>query len=68
MAIIFESVILILRIFDIGKADEFYQGLLGFTVDWDHRGTGRRSALVNHTPRTRLSKANKFFTVKEKPG
>ena len=37
MEIFFESVIRILRIFDIGKADEFYQGFLGFTVDWDHR-------------------------------
>jgi hypothetical protein len=37
MAIIFESVIPVLRIFDIGKADEFYQGFLGFSVDWDHR-------------------------------
>ena len=26
-----------LRIFDIEKADEFYLGFLGFTVDWDHR-------------------------------
>jgi catechol 2,3-dioxygenase-like lactoylglutathione lyase family enzyme len=23
-------------IFDIAKADEFYQGFLGFSVDWDH--------------------------------
>ena len=27
----------VLRIFDIAKADEFYQGFLGFSVDWDHR-------------------------------
>jgi hypothetical protein len=27
----------IVRIFDIEKADEFYLGFLGFTVDWDHR-------------------------------
>ena len=27
----------VLRIFDITKADEFYQGFLGFSVDWDHR-------------------------------
>jgi catechol 2,3-dioxygenase-like lactoylglutathione lyase family enzyme len=26
-----------LRIFNIDNADEFYQGFLGFTVDWDHR-------------------------------
>ena len=30
-------VIPILRISDIGKADEFYQEFLGFSVDWDHR-------------------------------
>ena len=28
---------LILRIFDVAKADEFYLGYLGFAVDWDHR-------------------------------
>ncbi|KAL6871708.1 hypothetical protein HDV57DRAFT_270977 [Trichoderma longibrachiatum] len=33
----FQSVIPILRIFDIKKADEFYLDFLGFTVDWDHR-------------------------------
>src|SRR5438445_4155451 len=27
----------ILRIFDVGKAKEFYCGFLGFTVDWEHR-------------------------------
>ncbi len=27
----------ILRILDIGKADEFYLGFLDFKVDWDHR-------------------------------
>lgn len=27
----------ILRIFDVGKAREFYVGFLGFTVDWEHR-------------------------------
>jgi uncharacterized glyoxalase superfamily protein PhnB len=37
MTIAFGAVIPILRIFDIGKADEFYQGFLGFSVDWDHR-------------------------------
>jgi catechol 2,3-dioxygenase-like lactoylglutathione lyase family enzyme len=37
MAIEFRSVIPILRIFDIAKADEFYLGYLGFSVDWDHR-------------------------------
>jgi uncharacterized glyoxalase superfamily protein PhnB len=33
----FNSVIPILRIFDIAKADEFYLGFLGFSIDWDHR-------------------------------
>lgn len=37
MEIEFTRVIPILRIFDIAKADEFYQEFLGFTVDWDHR-------------------------------
>ena len=37
MAIAFTSVVPILRIFDIAKADEFYLGFLGFAVDWDHR-------------------------------
>lgn len=37
MAIVFYSVVPILRIFDIPKADEFYLGFLGFAVDWDHR-------------------------------
>ena len=33
----FNSVIPILRIFNIAKADEFYLGFLGFKVDWNHR-------------------------------
>lgn len=37
MTLRFHSVIPILRIFDIAKAEEFYQGFLGFSVDWDHR-------------------------------
>ena len=37
MAIKFHSVVPILRIFDISKAEEFYEGFLGFSVDWDHR-------------------------------
>lgn len=37
MEIGFDQVIPILRIFDIAKADEFYLGFLGFSVDWDHR-------------------------------
>lgn len=30
-------VVPILRIFDVGKAREFYLDYLGFTVDWEHR-------------------------------
>jgi hypothetical protein len=37
MEIAFSRVVPILRIFDIAKADEFYQGFLSFSVDWDHR-------------------------------
>src|ERR1700721_881756 len=37
MEISFNSVIPILRIFDVAKADEFYLGFLGFSIDWDHR-------------------------------
>jgi uncharacterized glyoxalase superfamily protein PhnB len=33
----FNRVVPILRIFDLGKAEEFYQSFLGFSVDWDHR-------------------------------
>jgi hypothetical protein len=33
----FQQVIPILRIFDVPKAEEFYFGFLGFSVDWDHR-------------------------------
>jgi len=36
-AIVFERITPILRMFDIAKADEFYLGFLGFTVDWNHR-------------------------------
>ena len=37
MAIQFTSIVPILRIFDLAKADEFYQGYLGFKVNWDRR-------------------------------
>ena len=33
----FERAVPVLRIFDEAKADEFYIGYLGFTVDWEHR-------------------------------
>ncbi|KAK6364504.1 hypothetical protein LTS17_012127 [Exophiala oligosperma] len=38
MSITFHSVIPILRIFDVSKAEEFYRDYLGFKTDWDHRG------------------------------
>ena len=37
MVIQFNRVIPILRMFDIGKAREFYLGYLGFAVDFEHR-------------------------------
>lgn len=33
----FEQAVPIVRIFDVGKAREFYLGFLGFAVDWEHR-------------------------------
>lgn len=33
----FTRTVPILRIFDVDKAQEFYLGWLGFTVDWEHR-------------------------------
>lgn len=39
MTVSFERVIPILRIFDIGKAREFYLDYLGFAADWEHRFT-----------------------------
>jgi hypothetical protein len=37
MAVTFDRIIPILRIFSIGKAKEFYVDFLGFTIDWEHR-------------------------------
>lgn len=37
MAIQFNRVIPILRMFDVAKAREFYLGYLGFAVDFEHR-------------------------------
>ncbi len=36
-AIAFEQAVPIVRIFDVPKAQEYYLGFLGFTVDWEHR-------------------------------
>jgi uncharacterized glyoxalase superfamily protein PhnB len=36
VAVAFQKTIPILRIFSVGKAEEFYAGFLGFTVDWEH--------------------------------
>lgn len=33
----FERAIPVLRIFDVAKAREFYEGFLGFAWDWEHR-------------------------------
>lgn len=33
----FQSGVPILRIFDEGKAKDFYLGFLGFALDWEHR-------------------------------
>ncbi|WP_265518102.1 glyoxalase superfamily protein [Nitratireductor luteus] len=33
----FQQAIPIIRIFDVDKAREFYQGFLGFSLDWEHR-------------------------------
>lgn len=37
MATQFNSIIPVLRLFDIAKAKEFYLDFLGFTLDWEHR-------------------------------
>ena len=37
MAVRFETTIPLMRIFDVPKAKEFYEGFLGFAVDWEHR-------------------------------
>jgi len=37
MSIQFSHSIPILRMFDVGKAKEFYRDFLGFSVDWEHR-------------------------------
>lgn len=37
MAVRFDRVVPILRIFSVDKAKEFYVGFLGFAVDWEHR-------------------------------
>lgn len=33
----FNAPVPILRMFDVGKAKEFYCGFLGFSLDWQHR-------------------------------
>jgi uncharacterized glyoxalase superfamily protein PhnB len=37
MAVAFQQIIPILRIFDVAKAKEFYIDYLGFTLNWEHR-------------------------------
>ena len=36
-SMVVSEVIPILRIFDVGKAREFYEGFLGFKMNWEHR-------------------------------
>jgi hypothetical protein len=36
-AVRFEAAIPIIRIFDLAKAKDFYVGLLGMSIDWEHR-------------------------------
>jgi len=40
MAIAFQQIIPIVRIFDVAKAKEFYIDYLGFTLNWEHRFEG----------------------------
>jgi hypothetical protein len=51
MEISFDWVVPVLRIFDIDKADEFYQGFLGFSVDWGSPLRSRRPALPSDLAR-----------------
>lgn len=37
MTIALEPAVPVLRIYDLAKAQEFYVGFLGMTVDWSHR-------------------------------
>lgn len=39
MAIAFQQITPILRIFDVAKAKEFYLEFLGFQLEWEHRFT-----------------------------
>jgi hypothetical protein len=51
MEISFNWVVPVLRIFDIDKADEFYQGFLGFSVV----GTTASTRLLRSTARFRAA-------------
>ena len=46
MAISFRTTVPLLRIFDVGKAREFYVLFLGFTVDWEHRFDEKAPAYI----------------------
>jgi catechol 2,3-dioxygenase-like lactoylglutathione lyase family enzyme len=46
MAVAFQKTIPILRIFDVEKAKDFYVGLLGFTVDWEHHFEANTPAYI----------------------
>jgi hypothetical protein len=60
MTIQFTSVVPILRIFDVAKADEFYQGFLGFKVGLGSPLRRQRAALpasVARRPHPALKRA-----------
>jgi hypothetical protein len=62
MEIEFTRVVPILRIFDVAKADEFYLGFLGFSVDWDHRFDADASLY------RQISRGNLIFHLSEHHG
>ena len=63
MAIDFQSVVLIIRIFGITKADKFYLEYLGFEVDWNHH------RFDNHAPiYSRISRGNLTLHLSEHHG
>ena len=47
----FQGTIPIMRIFDVGRARDFYSGFLGFQVDWEHRTDDRSPAYLQVSSR-----------------
>ena len=62
MAIAFERIVPILRIFDVAKAREFYLDFLGFGVDWEHRFEPRLPLYMQ------VSRGNAVFHLSEHHG